>query len=87
MADCSGDPVLRTIKADVVVVAAGAVEPARLLLASGLGNDQLGRNLHDHRFVSLRCEADRPVKNGLGPGHSIATLDHVHATRFPGAAA
>ena len=83
MTDCSGEPVLHTVSADVVVVAAGAVESARLLLASGLGNDQLGRNLHDHRFVSIRCEADEPIKNGLGPGHSIATLDHVHADSIP----
>jgi choline dehydrogenase-like flavoprotein len=83
MTDCSGEPVLHTVSADVVVVAAGAVESARLLLASGLGNDQLGRNLHDHRFVSLHCEVDDPIKNGLGPGHSIATLDHVHADSIP----
>jgi choline dehydrogenase-like flavoprotein len=83
MTDCSGEPQLRTLRADVVVVAAGAVESARLLLASGLGNDQLGRHLHDHRFVSLRCEVEEPVKNGLGPGHSIATLDHVHAGSIP----
>lgn len=83
MTDCSGEPRLRTVRADVVVVAAGAVESARLLLASGLGNDQLGRHLHDHRFVSLRCEVDVALKNGLGPGHSIATLDHVHAESIP----
>jgi choline dehydrogenase-like flavoprotein len=83
MTDCSGEPLLRTLRADVVVVAAGAVESARLLLASGLGNEQLGRHLHDHRFVSLRGEVDEPVKNGLGPGHSIATLDHVHAGSIP----
>jgi len=83
MVDCSGQPELHTVNADVVVVAAGAVESARLLLASGLGNDQLGRNLHDHRFVSIRCEVDAPIKNGLGPGHSIATLDHVHADTIP----
>ncbi|GAA1845531.1 GMC oxidoreductase [Microlunatus capsulatus] len=83
MTGCSGEPVLRTVRADVVVVAAGAVESARLLLASGLGNDHLGRHLHDHRFVSLRGEVDQPVKNGLGPGHSVATLDHVHAGTIP----
>ena len=83
MTGCSGSPELRTVRADVVVVAAGAVESARLLLASGLGNDHLGRHLHDHRFVSLRCEVDAPLKNGLGPGHSIATLDHVHTDSIP----
>jgi hypothetical protein len=87
MTSCSGEPALRTIGADIVVVAAGAVESARLLLASGLGNGQLGRHLHDHRFVSLRCEVDEPVKNGLGPGHSIATLDHVHSDSIPWGAA
>lgn len=83
MTDCSGEPELLTVHADVAVVAAGAIESARLLLASGLGNDQLGRNLHDHRFVSIHCQVDDAVKNGLGPGHSIATLDHVHADSIP----
>jgi len=83
MTGCSGTPVARTVRADVVVVAAGAVESARLLLASGLGNEHVGRHLHDHRFVSLRAQVDRPVKNGLGPGHSVATLDHVHASTIP----
>ncbi|GAA3566156.1 GMC family oxidoreductase [Microlunatus spumicola] len=83
MTGCSGDAVARTVRADVVVVSAGAVESARLLLASGLGNAHLGRHLHDHRFVSLRCEVDTPLKNGLGPGHSVGTLDHVHAQTIP----
>ena len=83
MTDCSTSPQARTVGADVVVVSAGAVETARLLLASGLGNDQLGRHLHDHRFVSLRAQVDRAVKNGLGPGHSVGTLDHVHAETIP----
>ena len=83
MTSCSDEPVLRTVRADVVVVSAGAVESARLLLASGLGNAHLGRHLHDHRFVSLRAQVDRPVKNGLGPGHSVGTLDHVHAETIP----
>ena len=33
-------------------------QSARLLLASGLGNDHLGRHLHDHRFVSLRAQVE-----------------------------
>ncbi len=81
--DTSGSPQQHTVRAEVVVVAAGAVESARLLLASGLGNDQLGRHLHDHRFVGIQALVDEPVKNGLGPGHSIATLDHVHAGSIP----
>lgn len=72
-----------TVRADVVVVSAGAVETARLLLASGLGNEHVGRNLHDHRFVTVLGDVAEPVKPFSGPGHSIATLDHVHADTVP----
>ncbi|WP_165962866.1 GMC family oxidoreductase N-terminal domain-containing protein [Occultella glacieicola] len=84
MVGASGpEPVALEVAADVVVVAAGAVETPRLLLASGLGNDHLGRHLHDHRFVSILGTVDDPVKPYVGPGHSIATLDHVHAATVP----
>lgn len=83
MTDASTTPVERTIRADVVVVAAGAVETARLLLASGIGNDHVGRHLHDHRFVTVLSTVGRPVKPYVGPGHSVATLDHVHAGTIP----
>jgi len=83
MLDASGSPVPRTVHCDVAVVSAGAVDSARLLLASGLGNDHLGRHLHDHRYAALLCVVDQPVKEGIGPGHSIATLDHVHAQTVP----
>jgi choline dehydrogenase-like flavoprotein len=64
-------------------VAAGAVETPRLLLASGIGNDHLGRHLHDHRFVTMLSEVDEPAKPYVGPGHSVATLEHVHAQTIP----
>ena len=83
MASASTNPVELTVTADVVVVSAGAVETPRLLLASGIGNDQLGRHLHDHRFVTMLGTADEAVKNYVGPGHSIATLDHVHSESIP----
>jgi choline dehydrogenase-like flavoprotein len=83
MTDTSSEPAERTLRAEVVVVAAGAVETARLLLASGLGNDHLGRHLHDHRFVTVLSDVDEPVKPYIGPGHSVATLDHVHAGTIP----
>ena len=83
MADASSSPVQLTVDAEVVVVSAGAVETPRLLLASGLGNDSMGRWLHDHRFVTVLGRVDSPVKPYVGPGHSVATLDHVHGSTIP----
>ena len=83
MASTSAIPVKLTVIAEVVVVSAGAVETPRLLLASGIGNDRLGRYLHDHRFVTMLGTMDEAVKNFVGPGHSVATLDHVHGESIP----
>jgi choline dehydrogenase-like flavoprotein len=83
MAAASTAPVEVLVDADVVVVSAGAVESARLLLASGIGNDHMGRHLHDHRFTTVLGQMDEPVKPYIGPGHSVATLDHVHAGTIP----
>ena len=71
-----------------VVVAAGAVESARLLLSStsevepdGLGNgtDQVGRHLQGHLYAGALGVFDEPVNDYLGPGPSIATNDYRHA--------
>jgi len=83
MASASSTPIELTVRADVVVVSAGAIETPRLLLASGIGNDVMGRNLHDHRFVTMLGTMQTPVKQFVGPGHSVATLDHVHADTIP----
>jgi choline dehydrogenase-like flavoprotein len=78
---------VRTVRAGHVVVACGAIETARLLLASrsdrhpaGLGNgtDQVGRHLQGHAFVSAFGSFDEPVVDPDGPGVSIATLDLAH---------
>ena len=42
-----------TISCDFVIVAGGAIETPRLLLASGLGNDFTGRYLMDHPGVAV----------------------------------
>ncbi|MFT4029249.1 MAG: GMC family oxidoreductase [Protaetiibacter sp.] len=42
-----------TIACDTVVVAGGAIETPRLLLASGLGNELTGRYLMDHPGVAI----------------------------------
>jgi choline dehydrogenase-like flavoprotein len=73
-----------------VVVAAGAVESARLLLCStsdrephGLGNnaDQVGRHLQGHLYAGALGVFDDPVNDYVGPGPSIATNDFRHHNR------
>lgn len=76
-----------TVDAGEVVVAAGAVETARLLLASpsdrephGLGNntDQVGRHLQGHVYGGALGIFPDPVNDGVGPGPAIATHDFRH---------
>ncbi|WP_129837881.1 GMC family oxidoreductase [Streptomyces sp. RFCAC02] len=73
------------VAAGEVVLAAGAVETARLLLNSahdaephGVGNnaDQVGRHLQGHLYASATGVFDDPVEDLIGPGPSIATADH-----------
>jgi choline dehydrogenase-like flavoprotein len=61
-------------QADVVVLAASAVETARLLLLSELGNSsgQVGRNLMFHHLVSIAALFEAPVHAWRGP-----TMTHV----------
>jgi len=79
------------VKADRVVISCGAIESARLLLASrsarepsGIGNefDQVGRHLQGHVYVSACGVMPEPVEDGRGPGLSIATSQFAH--RNPG---
>ena len=82
-----GDTWEREVDAAEVVVAAGAVESARLLLAStsdhephGLGNnaDQVGRHLQAHVYGGATALFDDVVEDFFGPGPSIATTDFRH---------
>ncbi|MEO8756802.1 MAG: GMC family oxidoreductase [Devosia sp.] len=76
-----------TLRGSAVVVAAAAVETARLLLASatsrepaGLGNksDHVGRHMQGHYYPGALGLFDEEVDMGHGPGPSIATTDFNH---------
>ncbi|MEU8549209.1 GMC family oxidoreductase [Streptomyces roseoverticillatus] len=69
-------PTTRTAEADVVVLAAHAIENAKLLLLSRLGNhsDQVGRNLMDHPVLLGWGLLDHPVGPFRGPA-STAGLE------------
>ena len=73
--------------ADLVIVSAGAVESARLLLNTrhrlfphGLGNryDWVGRNLQGHTYPGVSGLFDFDTFDDLGPGASIAICDFNH---------
>ncbi|MCJ1715788.1 GMC oxidoreductase [Curtobacterium sp. VKM Ac-2922] len=77
------------VDAAEVVVAAGAIESARLLLNSrsdreptGIGNraDLVGRHLQGHVYGGATGIFDDMVEDLVGPGPSIATTDHRHGT-------
>ena len=81
------DETPQEVRAEVVILAAGAVETARLLLNSattreptGLGNggDQVGRHLQGHAYTGVNARFAEPIYDGLGPGVSIATLRFNH---------
>jgi choline dehydrogenase-like flavoprotein len=76
-----------TARSKCVVVSAGAIESARLLLNSrssfhpaGLGNeyDQVGRNLQGHLYPRAYGLSPTKVFNGIGPGVTIATIQFNH---------
>ena len=85
--DIGGSRWRRTVVAEDVVVAAGAIESARLLLASGnerepngLGNnhDQVGRHLQSHLYGGAIGIFADTVNDLVGPGPSISTHDFRH---------
>lgn len=74
-------------KAKQVVLAAGAIETARLLLLSandkepnGIGNayDQVGRNMQGHYYPGAHGMFGEEVWDGQGPGVSISMTDFNH---------
>lgn len=76
----------RSVRARHVVLAAGAIESARLLLASGINDphDQIGRYLQGHLYSGSTGLFADPVQDLVGPGPSIATTYYRHGN--PGVA-
>ena len=75
--------------ADVVVVACGATESARLLLLSrsrlhpnGLGNrhDWVGRNLNGHTYTGAVGFFEQEIYDDIGPGVCLSVCDYNHGT-------
>ena len=82
-----GSAVERTVQAGIVIVSAGAIESARLLLnsrakahPSGIGNahDQVGRYLQGHLYAGAVGLHRDVVQDCEGPGVSIATCQFNH---------
>lgn len=77
----------RQVRAGHVVLAAGAIESARLLLNSaseaepdGIGNrfGHVGRHLQGHVYAGAFGVFSEPVQDGMGPGVSVATCRFAH---------
>ena len=77
----------QTQSADIIIVAAAAVETARLLLNSrsklfpkgaGNNNDWVGRNLQGHAYSGAWGLFDRATFDAIGSGATIAIADYVH---------
>jgi len=77
----------RSLRAVRVVLAGGAIETARLLLASatprfpdGLGNagDQVGRHLQGHTYSGVQGLLPQPLIGDRGPGVAVATTAWNH---------
>ncbi|MFN8445718.1 MAG: GMC family oxidoreductase [Caldilineaceae bacterium] len=77
----------KVVRAAKIIVSAGAIESARLLLNSvssshpkGIGNnyDQVGRNLQGHVYTGAGGLFDEITDECEGPGVSISTCDFHH---------
>jgi len=82
-----GQVIERSVRAQRVILSAGAIESARLLLNSasahhpqGLGNqhDQVGRHLQGHIYTGALGLFDEEVEDGNGPGVSLALTQFNH---------
>lgn len=85
--EAGGEPIEKRIEGDIVVVSAGAIETARLLLLSrderhpdGLGNrfDQVGRHFQGHVYCGAFGLHPETIRTSIGPGDVLATCDFNH---------
>ncbi|WMT90408.1 GMC family oxidoreductase [Pelagibacterium sp. H642] len=78
--DDAGEIERREIGADIVVLSAGAIETARLLMLSNLANESghLGRHLQGHTYPTAFGLFDDEVYAERGPGVTIATTAYAH---------
>ena len=76
--DIFADSERRTIHAGRILLGAGAIETARLLQVSGLGNDWVGDCLQGHTYAGAYGRHDDIVTDGVGPGPSVATREFAH---------
>jgi choline dehydrogenase-like flavoprotein len=85
--ESSGSMNRNTASSRAVVVSAGAIESARLMLNStsqahvnGLGNefDLVGRNLQGHVYPGSQGLFENNMWDGIGPGVSISTSQFNH---------
>ena len=83
----NGQTIRKTARAKQVVVSAGAIESARLLLNSksphhpnGLGNanDLVGRNLQGHYYPGAQGIFEEEIQECQGPGVSISMTKFNH---------
>lgn len=68
----------QTVVAPRIILAAGAIESARLLLVSGIGGDTVGRHLQGHVYTGAIGCFEEPVWDGQGPGVTTATCRWSH---------
>ena len=63
----------RELEANIIVVACGALFSPALLKLSGLGNEQVGKNLHDHPYLRYAYLSNSKTNDDLSEHHFVNT--------------